>query len=32
MALSCDFRETVQARVERDPAFRGAMLKEGVNP
>ena len=30
MALTRDFKETVQARVERDPAFREALLKEGV--
>lgn len=30
MSLTRDFRETVQARAERDPAFREALLKEGV--
>ena len=30
MALTRDFKETNQARVERDPAFREALLKEGV--
>ncbi len=30
MALTRDFKETIQARVERDPAFREALLKEGV--
>ena len=30
MALTRDFKETIQARVERDPAFRVALLKEGV--
>ena len=25
-----DFKETIRARVERDPAFREAPLKEGV--
>ena len=30
MALTRDFKQTVQARVERDPAFREALLKEGV--
>ena len=30
MALTRDFKETIQARVERDPAFREARLKEGV--
>jgi len=29
MALTRDFKETIQARVERDPAFREALLKEG---
>ena len=30
MALTRDVKETIQARVERDPAFREALLKEGV--
>jgi hypothetical protein len=30
MALTRDFKETIQARVECDPAFREALLKEGV--
>jgi hypothetical protein len=30
MALTRDLKETIQARVERDPAFREALLKEGV--
>ena len=30
MALTRDFRETIQARVKRDPAFRKALLREGV--
>ena len=30
MSLTCDFKETVQARAGRDPAFREALLKEGV--
>ena len=30
MALTRDFRETIQARVKRDPAFRRALLREGV--
>lgn len=30
MALTRDFKETVQARAERDPAFREALLEEGV--
>ena len=29
-SLTRDFKETIQARVERDPAFREALLKEGV--
>jgi len=31
MALTRDFRETVAARAQRDPAFRRAMLKSGVD-
>ena len=31
MALTRAFRETVQARVKRDPAFREALLTEGVD-
>ena len=31
MTLTRDFKETVQARVRRDPAFREALLKEGVD-
>ncbi len=31
MALTRDFKETIQARVERDPTFREALLKEGVD-
>ncbi|MGY3453117.1 transcriptional regulator [Bradyrhizobium sp. USDA 4353] len=31
MALTRDFRETVQARAERDPAFREAMFQEAVS-
>lgn len=31
MALTRDFRETIRARIERDPAFREALLKEGVD-
>ncbi len=31
MALTRDFKDTVKARVERDPAFREALLKEGVD-
>ncbi len=30
MALTRDFKETIQARVERDPAFREELFKEGV--
>jgi hypothetical protein len=30
MALLRDFRETVQARVQKDPAFRDALLGEAV--
>ena len=30
MTLTRDFKETIQARVERDPAFREALLKEGI--
>ncbi|ADE16976.1 conserved hypothetical protein (plasmid) [Nitrosococcus halophilus Nc 4] len=30
MVLTRDFKETIQARVARDPAFRKALLKEGV--
>lgn len=31
MALTRDFKETIQARIQRDPAFREALLKEGVD-
>lgn len=31
MVLTRDFKNTVQARVERDPAFREAMLTEAVD-
>lgn len=31
MALTRSFKETVQARVRRDPAFRDALLAEGVD-
>lgn len=31
MALTRAFRDTVLARVQRDPAFRDALLTEGVN-
>jgi DNA-binding phage protein len=30
MALTRDFRETVQARAKRDPAFRKGLLSEAV--
>ena len=30
MPLTRDFRETLQARAKRDPAFRKGLLKEGV--
>ena len=30
MALTRDFKETVMARVERDPAFARAMLDEAI--
>ena len=30
MALTRDFRETVQARAQCDPAFREGLLREGV--
>lgn len=30
MALSREFRDTVKARAERDPAFRAALLAEAV--
>ena len=30
MPLTRDFKETVQARAERDSAFREGLLKEGV--
>lgn len=31
MALTKDFKETIQNRAQRDPAFRKALLKEGVD-
>ena len=31
MALTRDFKETMQARAQRDPAFRQALLEEGVS-
>ena len=30
MALTRDFKETVKNRIERDPAFREELLKEGI--
>lgn len=30
MALTRDFKETIQARVRRDPRFREALLREGM--
>jgi len=30
MALTRDFKETIKARVERDPAFRRELLIEGI--
>ena len=30
MALTRDFKETVRTRAQRDPAFRRALLEEGV--
>jgi len=30
MALTKDFKDTIQARALRDPAFRKALLQEGV--
>src|SRR6516164_5218572 len=30
MPLTRDFRETIKARAERDPAFRKALLVEGI--
>lgn len=30
MVLTCDFKETIMARVQRDPAFRSELLREGV--
>ena len=30
MSLTRDFKQTIKARVEGDPAFREEMLKEGV--
>ncbi|HIP68864.1 MAG TPA: transcriptional regulator [Chromatiales bacterium] len=30
MGLTKDFKDTIQARAQRDPAFRKALLQEGV--
>jgi DNA-binding phage protein len=30
MALTLDFKKTTLARVQRDPRFRNALLKEGI--
>jgi len=30
MAFTSDFRETIRARVERDPKFRKQLLREGI--
>jgi DNA-binding phage protein len=30
MPLTRDFKETIRARVKRDPAFRKALLREGI--
>ncbi len=30
MALTKDFKDTIQVRAQRDPAFRKALLQEGV--
>jgi hypothetical protein len=30
MALNRDFKETIRARVKRDPCFRKALLREGI--
>ena len=30
MSLTRDFKETIRARMERDPGFREALLEEGV--
>jgi DNA-binding phage protein len=31
MALTRDFKETIRARVERDPKFRKELLREGIS-
>ena len=30
MPITRDFKRTIQARIESDPAFRGELLREGV--
>ena len=30
MALTRDFKKTIRARVQRDPGFRKALLREGI--
>ncbi|MFC1681225.1 transcriptional regulator [Pseudomonadota bacterium] len=30
MVLTKDFKESIQARAQRDPAFRKALLQEGI--
>ena len=30
MSLTRDFKETIRARVQRDPGFREALLREGI--
>jgi hypothetical protein len=30
MALTRDFKETIRARVKRDPSFRAALTREGI--
>ena len=30
MALTRDFKETIRARIKRDPGFRNALLREGI--
>ncbi len=30
MALTKDFKDTIQARAQRDPVFRNALLQEGI--
>ena len=31
MALTRDFKETIRTRVKRDPSFRRALLREGID-